>query len=119
MTILRGMYLAGFYGHIYENKEEDVENIYQDRRIKLPFKEIKRFIEEVHIPHYKKLFINNPITVNGIQNEFGLGFNRTTYILDRLEKLEIISIKLGTKPREILITDKVKIKRRIEALKQE
>ncbi|MBQ7641553.1 MAG: hypothetical protein IJS83_03710 [Acholeplasmatales bacterium] len=61
LTILRGMYLAGFYGYIYENKEDDVENIYQDRRIKLPFKEIKRFIEEVHIPHYKKLFNANDV----------------------------------------------------------
>ena len=57
--------------------------------------------------------INNPITVNGIQNQFELGFNRVVAILDRLEKLEIISIKVGTKPRRILITDKDEIKKRI------
>ena len=55
LTILRGMYLAGFYGYLYENKEEDIENIYQDRRIKIPFSEIKSFMEEVHIPAYKEL----------------------------------------------------------------
>lgn len=61
--------------------------------------------------------VNNPIKMNLIQNEFNLGFNRTSYILDRLEKLEIISIKLGTKPREILIKDEEEIKRRIYEIK--
>ena len=80
----------------------------------------QKWNDEVELLYSVAIYcINNPITVNGIQNEFGLGFNRTTYILDRLEKLEIISIKLGTKPREILITDKDEIKRRIDALKQE
>ncbi len=61
--------------------------------------------------------INNPIAVNGIQNQFGLGFNRTIAILNRLEKLEIISIKLGTKPREILIKNEEEIKNRIYTIK--
>ena len=61
LMILRGMYLAGFYGYIYEHKEEDVVNIYQDRKITLPFKEIKSFIDEVHIPHYKNLFNKNDV----------------------------------------------------------
>jgi len=55
------MYLAGFYGYIYENKEEDIVNIYQDRRITLPFREIKNFIDEVHMPHYKDFFNTNDV----------------------------------------------------------
>lgn len=61
--------------------------------------------------------IDNPITVNGIQNQFGLGFNRVQAILNRLEILEIISIKLGTNPRKILITDEEEIKKRIYTIK--
>ena len=81
---------------------------------------MKTFKDELELLYNVAIYcVNNPIKVNSIQNEFGLGFNRTTYILERLEKLEIISIKLGTKPREILITDKDEIKRRIDALKQE
>ena len=56
---------------------------------------------------------NNPITVNGIQNAFDLGFNRVQSILQRLERLQIISIKIGTRPRTLLIDDEEEIKYRI------
>lgn len=100
------------------NKEELIEM--EAKNNKVHEQNMKTFKDEFELLYNVAIYcVDNPIKVNSIQNEFGLGFNRTTYILDRLEKLEIISIKLGTKPREILITDKDEIKRRINALKQE
>lgn len=60
---------------------------------------------------------NNPITVNGIQNAFDLGFNRVQSILQRLERLQIISIKIGTRPRTLLIDDEDEIKYRIRMVR--
>ncbi len=54
--------------------------------------------------------INNGATINNIQVKFGLGFNRTLNILNKLEELGIISQKVGTNPRNILISDKNMIK---------
>ncbi len=54
--------------------------------------------------------IDNGATINNIQVKFGLGFNRTLNILNKLEELGIISQKVGTNPRNILISDKNKIK---------
>ena len=100
------------------NKKELIEM--KVRNNKVHEQNMKTFRDEIKLLYNVTIYcVDNPIKVNGIQNKFWLGFNGTTYILDRLEKLEIISIKLGTKPREILITDKDEIKRRIDALKQE
>lgn len=60
--------------------------------------------------------LNNPISVSSIQNEFGLGFNRVSVILSRLESLGIISIKTGTKQRSMLINDEKEIVKRIDNL---
>ena len=54
--------------------------------------------------------INNGATISNIQVKFGLGFNRALNILNKLEELGIISQKVGTNPRNILISDKNKIK---------
>lgn len=53
---------------------------------------------------------NNDISINDIQQKFGLGFNRTSKIINILEDLNIISAKVGTKPRKLLIDDSFKIK---------
>lgn len=52
-------------------------------------------------------------SLNGIQNQFGLGFNRAMNMMMKLENLGIVSQKSGTKPRTILINDKNVIKNKI------
>ena len=51
----------------------------------------------------------NTPSVNVTQNEFGLGFNRASIIINKLVELGIISKKNGTNPRKLLINDKQKI----------
>ncbi len=114
----------GLLLHVDESKlstsnNEDLKEM-EAKNNKVHEQKTKTFKDELELLYNVAIYcVDNPIKVNAIQNEFGLGFNRTTYILDRLEKLEIISIKLGTKHKEVLITDKDEIKRRIDALKQE
>ena len=47
----------------------------------------------------------NACSINAIQNNFGLGFNRAQRIVQLLEDKQIVSPKCGTKPREILVDD--------------
>ncbi len=47
----------------------------------------------------------NSCSINAIQNNFGLGFNRAQRIVQLLEERQIVSPKCGTKPREILVDD--------------
>jgi S-DNA-T family DNA segregation ATPase FtsK/SpoIIIE len=47
----------------------------------------------------------NACSINAIQNNFGLGFNRAQRIVQLLEEKQIVSPKCGTKPREILVDD--------------
>ena len=47
----------------------------------------------------------NACSINAIQNNFGLGFNRAQRIVQLLEDRQIVSPKCGTKPREILVDD--------------
>ena len=47
----------------------------------------------------------NSCSINAIQNNFGLGFNRAQRIVQLLEERQIVSAKCGTKPREILVDD--------------
>lgn len=42
-------------------------------------------------------------SINSIQNNFGLGFNRASRIVAILEERNIVSPKNGTKGREILV----------------
>ena len=46
---------------------------------------------------------SNGCSINAILNNFGLGFNRAQRIVKQFEELGIVSIKNGTKPREILV----------------
>ena len=86
LVVLRGMFLAGYYGYIYENKKEDVVNIYQDRKIVVPFSEIKAFIDEVLIPYYKKMLNKDKVVYsfdipvfNELFKEYDIDNNRYLY----------------------------------------
>ena len=46
---------------------------------------------------------SNACSINGIQNAFGLGFNRASRIVTMLEDRNIVAPKNGTKSREILV----------------
>jgi S-DNA-T family DNA segregation ATPase FtsK/SpoIIIE len=46
---------------------------------------------------------SNACSFNGIQNAFGLGFNRASRIVTMLEDRNIVAPKNGTKSREILV----------------
>lgn len=44
-------------------------------------------------------------STSSIQREFGLGYNRAGRIMEELEKLGIVGIACGSKPREVLVHD--------------
>ncbi len=46
---------------------------------------------------------NKTASINKIQKEFSIGFNRAQKIVDSLEMLNIVSENVGTKPREVLV----------------
>jgi len=46
---------------------------------------------------------NNVCSINSIQSQFALGFNRASRIVTLLENKKIVSPKNGTKPRDILV----------------
>lgn len=53
------------------------------------------------------------VNINSMQQRFGLGFNRAQNILKLLEDLNIISPKIGTTPRKVLIDNLEEIHRKI------
>lgn len=53
------------------------------------------------------------ISINSMQQRFGLGFNRALKIMKLLEDMDIVSQKIGTKPRKVLTDDLDEIHRRI------
>ena len=75
-------------------KEEDKEKIDKDLLFKLALFYVK----------------TNKVNINSAQNEFNIGFNKTSILLAELENLGIVSKKNGTDPRTLLITDEAKIK---------
>ena len=52
---------------------------------------------------------NNTCSINSIQNNFSLGFNRAQRIVNLFEEMNIVSPKCGTKSREILV-DQAKLR---------
>ena len=57
------------------------------------------------------LFVSkNRASINLVQHEFTIGFNRTSIIFDKLENLGILSSKAIGKPRDVLIKDEDTLK---------
>ena len=52
----------------------------------------------------------NTFSLNSIQNEYNLGFNRAISLLTKLVDLGIIKEKEGTNPRVLLVDDEEEIK---------
>lgn len=83
----------------------------KDRKEPLKEEKVYSSYDEKELLYNAALYvIDNGATINNIQVKFGLGFNRALNILNELEELGIISQKVGTNPRNILISDKNKIK---------
>lgn len=88
------------------------KEVSEKKEIKKLFKEYK---DEKELLYDIALYcIDNNISLNNIQNEFNLGFNRASKLLESLENLRIISEKIQTSPRKILISDKNIIKEKID-----
>ena len=86
---------------IYNDNEKEVINI--NKYISYDEKDLMYEIA-LHI-------VNGcPISINCIQNDFAIGFNRTFRMFEKLEELGIISKRDGIKPRRLLINDTEKIK---------
>ncbi len=63
------------------------------------FSQIDELVQEV--AYY--VVENKTASINRIQKEFSIGFNRAQKIVDSLESLNIVSENVGTKPREVLV----------------
>ncbi len=63
------------------------------------FSQIDELVQEV--AYY--VVENKTASINKIQKEFSIGFNRAQKIVDSLEMLNIVSENVGTKPREVLV----------------
>ncbi len=63
------------------------------------FSQIDELVQEV--AYY--VVENKTASINKIQKEFSIGFNRAQKIVDSLESLNIVSENVGTKPREVLV----------------
>lgn len=48
---------------------------------------------------------NQSCSINGLQKQFNLGFNRSQKVVEQLEKYGIVSAKSGTLSREVLVTE--------------
>ncbi len=46
----------------------------------------------------------NSASINSIQKEFSIGFNRAQRIVELLEEMNVVSKNEGTKPRQVLVT---------------
>ena len=46
----------------------------------------------------------NSASINSIQKQFGIGFNRAQRIVELLEEMNIVAKSEGTKPRQVLVT---------------
>lgn len=71
--------------------------------------DISKIADKKQLISIAKYILEHPISINGIQNHFGIGFNRASNVITELERLEIISEKQNGK-RDILIQDLDKIK---------
>ena len=51
-----------------------------------------------------------------IQRKFSIGYNRAGRLMDQLESAGIVGPQLGSKPREVLITDLITLDSVLNAL---
>ncbi len=63
------------------------------------FNQIDELVQEV--AYY--VVENKTASINRIQKEFSIGFNRAQKIVDSLEMINVVSENVGTKPREVLV----------------
>lgn len=99
---------------LYESEEIKKKNLENKEKDIIEKPVTKRWKSEKDLAYDIAIYCkNNPITINDIRNEYGLPFSLIRSIIERLERLQIISIKIGTRPRTMLITDDEEIKYRI------
>jgi S-DNA-T family DNA segregation ATPase FtsK/SpoIIIE len=101
------------YDHAFELPEyvgdvSDVGNAAADLRAKDEF-----FEEAAYI-----VVSQQEASASNLQRKLEIGFARAAKIIDQLEAAGIIGPKRGPKPREVLITDEIALRTRLEKLRQ-
>ena len=64
----------------------------------------------------KMVVSQNAGSTSLIQRKFSIGYNRAGRLMDQLEKAGIVGPQLGSKPREVLITDLITLDSVLNAL---
>jgi len=62
-------------------------------------------VDEQFIPACEIVIQNNKASVSLLQRKLGIGYNRAARIIDQMEALGVVGGHLGSKPREVLISD--------------
>ena len=96
-----------FVSLIIRNKDikEECQALFRSKHLVEIPKEDNDFLLDV----YKDMSTNG-ISINQLQKDFSIGFNRAVKIIDFFENIGVISKKEGTNPRELLIKDESKVK---------
>jgi len=79
----------------------------EDLKQRMEFEE--RYDEDIRNDEYfpiiaRNVVENNNASINRIQKEFGIGFNRAQAIMNELEKLGVVSSTVSGKQRTVLVT---------------
>ncbi|MFA5720375.1 MAG: DNA translocase FtsK, partial [Acholeplasmataceae bacterium] len=112
-TIDRPMRLQGAY--IKDSEIEAVTSFIKDQMepiYLIDHKQLKEFKEKIEVVDSDDLFLpvaqyvvsEQNASINAIQKEFGIGFNRAQRIVELLEKEGIVGVSEGTKARQVLVT---------------
>ena len=99
-------YLVDKYGPDYMFTIEDLKKSYNKSQaggMGLNAKEAQAESEELIYNVALYCVDSQSCSINSIQNNFGLGFNRASRIVTMLEERNIVSPKNGTKSRDILV----------------
>ena len=64
----------------------------------------------------KMVVSQNAGSTSLIQRKFSIGYNRAGRLMDQLESAGIVGPQLGSKPREVLITDLITLDSVLNAL---
>lgn len=99
-------YLVSKYGPDYMFTIDDLKKNYNKSQVSgmgLNAKDAQAESEELLYSVAQYCVESQTCSINSIQNNFGLGFNRASRIVSILEERNIVSPKNGTKSRDILV----------------
>lgn len=62
--------------------------------------------DDLLLPVAQYVVSEQSASINAIQKQFGIGFNRAQRIMELLEEQGIVGVSEGTKPRQVLVTER-------------